>query len=287
MADDPASPRGCRRRSPCSPLLAGCATPEVAALRADAAGLPPRAEVAGVPFHPQQEQYCGPAALATVLGLVRAAGAPGGARARGVHARPRRHARPRPGRRRAAVTAASPCRSRDLPSLLARAGRRPPGAGAAEPRSRLVPAVALCRRGRLRPDAGELALRSGEERRQVVSLDTFARTWARADRWALVVLPPDALPANAAEAAVLSAASGLERAGRLDEAALAYDAILRRWPDSLEALIGRGNARYAARRPGRSGGRLSRGARASSRRCRGLEQSGRRAGGARAHGRRR
>jgi hypothetical protein len=49
-------------------LLAGCATPEVAALRADAHGLPPQAEVAGVPFHPQQEQYCGPAALATVLG---------------------------------------------------------------------------------------------------------------------------------------------------------------------------------------------------------------------------
>jgi tetratricopeptide (TPR) repeat protein len=60
------------------------------------------------------------------------------------------------------------------------------------------------------------------------------------------VLSPDQLPADADEAAVLSAASGLERVGRLDEAALAYDAILRRWPDSLEALIGRGNARYGA-----------------------------------------
>jgi tetratricopeptide (TPR) repeat protein len=61
-----------------------------------------------------------------------------------------------------------------------------------------------------------------------------------------VVLPPDQLPATSDQTAVLSAASGLERGGRFDEAALAYDAILRRWPDSLGALIGRGNARYAA-----------------------------------------
>jgi tetratricopeptide (TPR) repeat protein len=92
----------------------------------------------------------------------------------------------------------------------------------------------------------ELALRSGEERRRVVSLDTFSRTWARAGRWALVVLPPERLPASGEETAVLSAAAGLERVGRFADAAIAYDAILRRWPDSLGALIGRGNARYAA-----------------------------------------
>jgi tetratricopeptide (TPR) repeat protein len=94
--------------------------------------------------------------------------------------------------------------------------------------------------------AGELALRSGAERRRVVALDTFARTWARADRWALAVLPPDVLPASAGEAAAVRAAAGLERAGRTGEAVLAYDAILGRWPGSLAAAIGRGNARYAA-----------------------------------------
>jgi hypothetical protein len=88
----------------------------------------------------------------------------------------------------------------------------------------------------------ELALRSGEERRHLVDLDTFTRTWARADQWALMVLPPDQLPATSDQTAVLSAASGIERVGRFDEAALAYDAILRRWPDSLGALIGRGPA---------------------------------------------
>jgi hypothetical protein len=48
--------------------VAGCATPDVEGLRADTGGLPQRAEVAGVPFFAQQELYCGPAALATVLG---------------------------------------------------------------------------------------------------------------------------------------------------------------------------------------------------------------------------
>ena len=48
--------------------LTGCATPQVAALLArPPATLPARVELTGVPFHPQEEYQCGPAALATVL----------------------------------------------------------------------------------------------------------------------------------------------------------------------------------------------------------------------------
>ncbi|MGH6904925.1 MAG: PA2778 family cysteine peptidase [Geminicoccaceae bacterium] len=224
--------------------LAGCATPEVAALRADGGGLPARAEVAGVPFHPQQEQYCGPAALATVLGwsglparqdaIAAAVYTPGreGTLGHDLVGAAGRHGR-------LAVPVA------DLPSLLREVAAGRPvlvlqnlGLGwYPQWHYAVVVGYDLA--------AGELALRSGEERRRVVSLDTFARTWARADRWGIVVLPPDALPASAAEEAVVRAAAGLERAGRAGEAALAYDTILRRWPGSLGALIGRGNARYA------------------------------------------
>ena len=77
-------------------------------------------------------------------------------------------------------------------------------------------------------------------------LATFERTWARADHWGLVVLPPDELPASADEMAVLRAATALEQAGRTREAATAYAAIAERWPASLEAWIGLGNAAYAA-----------------------------------------
>jgi tetratricopeptide (TPR) repeat protein len=62
----------------------------------------------------------------------------------------------------------------------------------------------------------------------------------------VVVLAPDEVPAGGGEAAVLDAAAGLERAGRPAEAAIAYSAALRRWPGSLGAMIGRGNAHYAA-----------------------------------------
>jgi hypothetical protein len=225
--------------------LSACATPDVAGLRESADGLPQRAEVGGVPFHPQQEQYCGPATLATVLGwsgvpirqdaIASEVFTPGreGTLGHDLIGGARRHGR-------LAVPVA------DLPSLLAEMAAGHPVLVLQNlgltwyPQWHFAVAVGydLTR--------NELALRSGEEWRRVVPLDTFDRTWARAGRWALVVLPPDRLPATGTEAAVLSAAAGLERAGRSQEAGIAYDAVLRRWPRSLGALTGRGNVRYAA-----------------------------------------
>jgi hypothetical protein len=95
-------------------------------------------------------------------------------------------------------------------------------------------------------NSGDLLLHSGLDARRTMPLATFERTWARADNWALVVLPPDQLPASTDEVAVLRAAAGLEQAGRTREAATAYAAIAERWPDSLEAWIGLGNVAYAA-----------------------------------------
>ena len=224
--------------------LAGCATPDLARLRADG-GLPPRAEIADVPFHAQQALYCGPAALATVLGwsglparqetVAAAVYTPGreGTLGHDLIAAVSRHGR-------LAVPVA------DLPALLGEVAAGHPVLVLQNlgldwyPQWHYAVVVAYDL------DAGELALRSGAERRRVTPLDTFARTWARGDRWAIVVLPPDVLPASAGEEAVVRAASGLERAGRAAEAAIAYDTILGRWQGSLAAAIGRGNARYAA-----------------------------------------
>jgi len=224
--------------------LAGCATPEVAGLRADG-DLPPRVEIAGVPFHPQQAQYCGPAALATVLGwsglparqdaLAAAVYTPGreGTLGHDLIAAAARHGR-------LAVPVA------DLPALLREVAAGHPVLVLQNlgldwyPQWHYAVVVAYDLA------AGELVLRSGAERRRVVALDTFARTWARADGWAILVLPPEVLPASAGEEAAVQAAAGLERAGRAAEAAIAYDTLLDRWPGSLAAAIGRGNVRYAA-----------------------------------------
>jgi tetratricopeptide (TPR) repeat protein len=225
--------------------LAACASPAGLDRGVLPPALPARAEVAAVPFLPQDELQCGPAALATTLTwsgasvtpaeLAPAVFTPGraGTLQPDLLSAARRHGR-------LAVPVA------DLPALLAELAAGHPvlvlqnlGLGWA-PQWHYAVAVGYDR------DAGELVLRSGREARRRVSFATFERTWARADHWALTILPPDRLPATAAEADLLQAAAALERAGLPGAAASAYATILGRWPDSEGALIGLANAQYAA-----------------------------------------
>jgi tetratricopeptide (TPR) repeat protein len=224
--------------------LAACATPQMPQLGQEG-GLPARAEVANVPFHPQTENHCGPAALATVLGWS------------GVPASPAQ----------VAGQVLTPGRAGSLGHDLVAAARR--ADRLAVPVHGLEPLLAELAAGHpvlllqnlgldwypqwhyavaigYDLEAGTLTLRSGDEAEQVMPLATFARTWQRAEQWALVVLPPHSLPATADAVAVLRAAAGLEQAGRHEAAVAVYAAALERWPDSLAALIGLGNARYAA-----------------------------------------
>ena len=225
--------------------LAACASPA----RLDLDGLPPgvpeRVEIAAVPFVPQDELYCGPAALATTLSwsgaavsqaeLAPAVFTPGraGSLQQDMLSAARRH-----GRLAVPVT--------DLSALLAELAAGHPvlvlqNLGLAlAPRWHYAVAIGYDRA------AGELVLRSGREARRRVSFATFERTWARADHWALAILPPDRLPATAGAADLLQAAAALERSGRPGAAATAYQTMLQRRPDSLGALIGLANAHYGA-----------------------------------------
>ncbi|MGD8700868.1 MAG: PA2778 family cysteine peptidase [Desulfosarcina sp.] len=91
-----------------------------------------------------------------------------------------------------------------------------------------------------------LILHSGTTPFKQISLKTFERTWARSHFWGLLVLPPDRLPADASETRYLQAVSQLERLGRWDIAARGYEAARDRWPNSLAALMGLGVCRYQA-----------------------------------------
>jgi hypothetical protein len=226
-------------------LLAGCVAPRGLDLGRLPAAAPDRVELVETPFVPQDELYCGPAALTTVLRwsgraatqaeLASVVFTPGreGTLRHDVLSAARRHGR-----------LATPVE--DLPALLTELAAGHPVLVLRNLGLDLVPqwhyAVAV---GYDRI-AGELVLRSGREARRAVSFATFERTWARADHWGLVVLPPDRLPASAGEADLLQAASGIERADRAAAAATAYQTMLLRWPDSLGALIGLANARYGA-----------------------------------------
>ena len=93
-------------------------------------------------------------------------------------------------------------------------------------------------------EAGTIILHSGLDDRRVTPLTTFEQTWRRGDYWALVVLPPNDLPATAGEAETVEAALGIERTGHVDQAAIAYATIIERWPNSSGAWLGVGNIAY-------------------------------------------
>jgi hypothetical protein len=226
-------------------LLVGCTGPQTMALLDKPGVLPARAEITDVPFFPQQRYYCGPAALATALAwtglavtaddMVPQVYTPG---KKGTHTNDMIAAARRNGR--LAV------RLDGLQSVLGEIASGNPVLVFQNLSLDLFPQWHFALAVGYDLDRRTIILRSGTERRRITGLDRFEHTWARGNHWALVVVPPDRIPSTASEPAVLKAAAGLERTGRQEAAASAYDLIAQRWPDSLPALIGFGNARYAS-----------------------------------------
>lgn len=225
-------------------LLAGCGSIPVADYGGTtAAVLPERMELAAVPFHPQEQYQCGPAALATVLGSAGAARTPQELESE-VYL-PLRQGSLQP------ELLASARRAGVLPYVLAPqpdALLSEVAAGhpvvvlqnlrlAAWPQWHYAVVVGYSLADR------HIVLRSGTEKRRLMPIDDFDRSWARAGRWAFVALPPERLPASAREGDYLAAAAALERVSPL-AAQRAYQAALARWPGNVLAEIGQGNAAY-------------------------------------------
>ena len=94
---------------------------------------------------------------------------------------------------------------------------------------------------------GAYVLHTGPHAARRIGRRTFHNTWTRAGAWGLVVLAPERIAAGADEPRWIDAIVGLEQAGRSATAARAYAAALERWPASLAAAVGLGNAAYASR----------------------------------------
>lgn len=94
-------------------------------------------------------------------------------------------------------------------------------------------------------DQEVIVMHSGQEKAKRWDLRKFERSWKLADYWGLVVLPPDRLSATADELAHLTAASMVEKQGLIENSFKAYTAILKRWPQSLGALVGSGNYHFS------------------------------------------
>ncbi|MEO7150392.1 MAG: PA2778 family cysteine peptidase [Burkholderiaceae bacterium] len=228
-------------------VLGGCAALQTRSLQAaPPPDLAAAVELDATPFFPQTAYECGPAALATALG---AAGLPASPEELG-----------------AAVFL--PARTGSLQIEMI-AGARRQGAVATRLPRRLDAVLREVRAGHpvvvlqnlglswypawhyavvvgYDVAAGDVILRSGTTRRENLPMRTFEHTWVRAGSWAFVALPPDRLPHEADEAAVVEASVGYERVAAPTRAAVAYRSALARWPGNLSLAMGLGNSLYAA-----------------------------------------
>ena len=92
---------------------------------------------------------------------------------------------------------------------------------------------------------GEVTLRSGEKQRLSMPFGVLEYTWKESGFWAMVTVPPDRIPATATESGYMPAILAMERAGNTHAVITAYATFLRRWPDNLTASIGLANGYYA------------------------------------------
>lgn len=227
-------------------LLSGCASmwPQTAQLReALPPGLPERVELKEVPFFPQSDYQCGPAALATALTRF------------GVKVTPDD----------LVSQVYLPERKGSLQvEMLAAARRHGLVSYQLAPRLEDVlrevaagnPVILLQNLG-FRDGwhyavavgydyyTGEIILRSGVTEREVLAFTINEFVWMRSGYWAMVAVPPDRMPVTATESRWLGAIAALERAGNAGAARTAYDKFLERWPDNATAAVGLANAHYS------------------------------------------
>jgi peptidase C39-like protein/tetratricopeptide repeat protein len=225
--------------------LCGCAGlfPQSSTLRETLAPeLHRKVELKEVPFFPQSEYQCGPAALATVLNEAGVKVTPEdlvpevylperkGSLQIEMLAAPRRHG---------LVSYQLAPRFADLLTEIASGN----------------PVIVLQNLGLKESwhyavaigydyDWGKLYLRSGENPRQVMPFAISEFVWMRSGYWAMVALPPDRIPATADESRWLSAVAALERPDPR-AARTAYQTFLKRWPENLNASIGLANTHHA------------------------------------------
>ena len=89
--------------------------------------------------------------------------------------------------------------------------------------------------------SGTVYLRSGTQPRQEMPFTAFERSWMEGGYWAMVVTPPERIPVTATEDGWLAAVLAMARVDTGDAATRAYAAALKRWPDNLPAAIGLAN----------------------------------------------
>ena len=222
-------------------LLAGCVAPQTRSLRATQPADVAPVELADVPFFPQAEHQCGPAALATVLIY---AGRP----VTPEQLASRVYVPGRQGSFQVELVAAARAQGRvvypiapQLSALLAAVGQGYPvlvlqnnGLGI-YPLWHYAVVVGADRR------AERLWLRSGATRRLELDFSTFEHTWARSGYWGVLVLDPAHVPETLDAVAVIRELALMDKLGAVTDAQAGFSRAVLNWPQQKTAWLGLAN----------------------------------------------
>ena len=227
-------------------VLSGCAglVPQTAALREGLPdNLPKEVDLKQVPFFPQLDYQCGPAALATALDAF-------GAKVTPEQLVPEVYLPARQGSLQVEMLAA-PRRHGMVSYLLS-----PRMVDMMKEVAAGNPVIVLQNLGLSDGwhyavvvgydyDKGDLIMRSGISEHETLNFAVHEFVWMRSGYWAMVALPPDRIPVTADETRWLSAVAALEHAGDARNARIAYETFLRRWPENINASIGLANTLHS------------------------------------------
>lgn len=221
-----------------SVLLAACTAPQTKGLRTVLPADAKPVDIAGVPFFPQEDYQCGPAALATLLDytglkttpadLVDQVYVPGRKGSFGIEmaAAARKQGR--------LVYSLAP----HLGALLTALEQGYPvlvlqnnGLGI-YPVWHYAVVVAADRH------AEKLWLRSGRTERLEMTFSTFERTWKRADYWGVLILDPAKVPDTLEPRVVVRELALMESLGAVKEAQAGFSRALLNWPEQKTAWLG-------------------------------------------------
>jgi tetratricopeptide (TPR) repeat protein len=195
-------------------------------------------ELTDVPFFPQTEYDCGPAALATILGAAGAAVTPTelidavyieglkGSLQVELLAATRRHDR---------LPIPVPT---DAQGLLAEVASGRPVLVLQNLALERVPAWHYAVVVGFDASAERVVLRSGQERRRLERTQRFLRSWRLADHWGFVAAKPGEIPTTATPDGYMRALLDAEKVLAAASTDAAYDAAIARWPsDPLVSFL--------------------------------------------------
>lgn len=227
----------------CFLFTAGCAAYPRLKLKEISAAETPRI-LSAVPFFPQTENQCGPAALAGVLGAAGVSISP-------ETLSPQVYLPSREGSLQIELVAATR-RAGLIPYVLSKepralldeieAGR--PVLILQNLLTRIFPVWHYAVLIGIDPDANRLYLNSGTRQGLKMGARKFLRTWNWAGRWAMVALQPGSLPAMGDPMQYAEAVAAFEVVAGFKAALPAWEAAVRQWPRDSRAHLALGNSAY-------------------------------------------